>query len=160
MVGTATTPEAERERRRKIADAKRGVPRPHMQGDRHPNWTGGASQYRGPGSATVHAAARERDDYRCQWCGRSGYVVAHHVKPWQQGGTTTGDNLLTLCQSCHQKAHATQFQRRCVVCERPFEAGKPRALYCSTHCKDVQRWARHKAAGAGNLRQRNAERAG
>jgi hypothetical protein len=53
-------------------------------------------------------AVLKRDDYRCQVCGRraTDYVDVelnvHHVRPWEQGGLTKPNNLLTLCRTCHK----------------------------------------------------------
>ncbi|MBL7176659.1 MAG: HNH endonuclease [Desulfobacteraceae bacterium] len=49
-----------------------------------------------------------RDDYRCKICGRRSmdYVDVelnvHHVRPWSMGGLTKGNNLITLCRTCHK----------------------------------------------------------
>ena len=49
----------------------------------------------------------KRDNYRCKVCGRSpeNYVDielhVHHIHPWGEGGVTEEDNLITLCDTCH-----------------------------------------------------------
>jgi len=50
----------------------------------------------------------KRDSYRCRICGRSpdDYDVVlhvHHIRPWGggYGGMTEEDNLITLCDTCH-----------------------------------------------------------
>lgn len=49
----------------------------------------------------------KRDNFRCRICGRSpdNYVDielhVHHILPWGQGGITEEDNLITLCNTCH-----------------------------------------------------------
>lgn len=55
----------------------------------------------------------ERDDYECQnWdCHAAGgpkgdaELHAHHVTPISEGGSHDKDNLVTLCQSCHNDQH-------------------------------------------------------
>jgi hypothetical protein len=50
----------------------------------------------------------KRDKYRCKICGRrpADYVDielhVHHIRPSSKGGLTEDENLITLCQTCHQ----------------------------------------------------------
>lgn len=52
----------------------------------------------------------DRDNYQCKICGASPddniYVrlEVHHIKPWEEGGISTPDNLITLCALCHEGA--------------------------------------------------------
>ena len=41
----------------------------------------------------------------CEVCGRVA-VDIHHIKYRSRGGTDEIDNLMALCRSCHDKAHA------------------------------------------------------
>lgn len=61
-------------------------------------------------------AVYRRDDYTCRNCGtKSGPHVpegrqgvrlhAHHVAPKSQGGSNRLDNLVTLCEACHNRVH-------------------------------------------------------
>jgi len=49
----------------------------------------------------------KRDKYRCRLCGRSPdnhtdiELHVHHIRPWSRGGLTENDNLITLCDTCH-----------------------------------------------------------
>lgn len=49
-----------------------------------------------------------RDKFRCSSCRRrDGSTLdfelhVHHIRPFGQGGLTEPDNLITLCQTCHQ----------------------------------------------------------
>ncbi len=45
----------------------------------------------------------ERDAYRCKHCGTHKDLRADHIHPESKGGTTTLDNLQTLCASCNSK---------------------------------------------------------
>lgn len=45
----------------------------------------------------------ERDAYRCRHCGTHKDLRADHIHPESKGGTTTLDNLQTLCASCNSK---------------------------------------------------------
>lgn len=48
-------------------------------------------------------------DKVCQHCGTDGStrnkLTLHHIKYRRHGGTSTPDNLITLCESCHQEHH-------------------------------------------------------
>jgi hypothetical protein len=49
-----------------------------------------------------------RDKYRCQSCGLHFWgpdLDAHHVIPWQHGGTDSAANLITVCEPCHDELH-------------------------------------------------------
>jgi len=52
-------------------------------------------------------AVKERDGYRCQECGSTERLIAHHVIPLQEGGTHDPSNGITLCATCHAPRHAT-----------------------------------------------------
>jgi len=48
-----------------------------------------------------------RDGCQCRICGASPddsvrvRLEVHHIKPWEEGGFSTPDNLITLCNICH-----------------------------------------------------------
>ena len=44
----------------------------------------------------------ERDNYKCQICGRKNNLHIHHVIKRANGGDHSLDNLITLCSSCHR----------------------------------------------------------
>lgn len=52
----------------------------------------------------------DRDNYRCRVCGCSEAdsvhirLEVHHIKPWEEGGLTIKENLITLCNACHRGA--------------------------------------------------------
>lgn len=54
----------------------------------------------------------DRDNYQCKICGASPddnihvRLEVHHIKPWEEGGISSPDNLITLCASCHGGASA------------------------------------------------------
>lgn len=53
-----------------------------------------------------------RDDYKCQKCGGEGgphgntELHAHHITPRSKGGSDDMNNLVTLCDTCHNNQHA------------------------------------------------------
>jgi len=56
-------------------------------------------------------AVYERDNYTCQNCGWAGGPVGdielhcHYVVPKSWGGTHRTENLVTLCEDCHDAVH-------------------------------------------------------
>ena len=56
-------------------------------------------------------AARARDDYKCQCCGKRGCrLEVHHLIPRSRGGSDKLANLITLCSDCHHLAHSSEEQ--------------------------------------------------
>jgi hypothetical protein len=55
----------------------------------------------------ARAAALERDDFSCQTCGARGPAVETHLRrqPWVLASYGP-QNLIALCGSCHEAAHA------------------------------------------------------
>jgi hypothetical protein len=49
----------------------------------------------------------DRDGCQCRVCGSSPddsvhvRLEVHHIKPWEEGGLSTPENLITLCSTCH-----------------------------------------------------------
>lgn len=72
-----------------------------------PRWNGGSSGWHGTQDHKDWAlAVKERDDYRCQSCGRTDKIQAHHIKrvrlyPELRYAIANGT---TLCASCHRRA--------------------------------------------------------
>ena len=44
-------------------------------------------------------------DQGCRFCGRAGWLHAHHVVHWVEGGTTDLENLVLLCPFHHRLVH-------------------------------------------------------
>jgi hypothetical protein len=55
---------------------------------------------------TVRAEVLERDRYRCRGCSSNSGEI-HHIQFRSQGGPDEAWNLITLCPSCHRRAHGT-----------------------------------------------------
>src|ERR1035441_6034101 len=61
-------------------------------------------------------AARDRDHGRCRYPGcESRRTDLHHIQYWSNGGTTTLDNLISLCK-CH---HILLHDRGYLIAARP-----------------------------------------
>jgi len=46
-----------------------------------------------------------RDGYRCQSCGTMSNLEVHHREFRSHSGSDSEDNLITLCTTCHARAH-------------------------------------------------------
>lgn len=56
-------------------------------------------------------AAKARDGYKCQRCGKKNCrLEVHHLIPRSRGGSDKLANLITLCSDCHHLAHSTEEQ--------------------------------------------------
>lgn len=79
-------------------------------------WTNAPNDY-GPGWTRIRDSVRQRDEYRCQVCGRPETTRqhdVHHKVPFRMFRDESGriyrekanelSNLTTLCPECHQKA--------------------------------------------------------
>ena len=58
------------------------------------------------GFANSRAHALDRDNYTCQICGaKNTRLEVHHIIFRSQGGSDDLDNLITLCERCHNNLH-------------------------------------------------------
>ena len=53
----------------------------------------------------LRAFVLRRDGGRCQRCGSTQKLAAHHVVPRSAGGSDTPSNLRTICSTCHDVLH-------------------------------------------------------
>ena len=59
----------------------------------------------------IRKAVILRDGCRCMECGQSNCrLEVHHIKPRRLNGSNTLGNLITLCESCHQKTEGKEEQ--------------------------------------------------
>lgn len=84
-----------------------------ITGEDHPLWKGGFDLYGRMLSLNEGSFYRnrkkvlERDNHTCRHCGHKGesnYMDVHHITPVRLGGTSTEDNMITLCRKCHNHA--------------------------------------------------------
>ena len=65
----------------------------------------------------IKGEVKRRDRWRCQDCGvrsesrtlsreEGAKLHVHHITPKSEGGKDTMENLITLCEECHQKRHS------------------------------------------------------
>ncbi|QTA79211.1 HNH endonuclease domain-containing protein, RRXRR domain-containing [Desulfonema limicola] len=72
----------------------------------NPELTGKMYQESSRLDENLRIAALMRDDYKCQNCNKKNIrLEAHHIIPRSMGGKDTIKNLITLCESCHEKVH-------------------------------------------------------
>lgn len=86
----------------------------NVVGEDHHRWKGGGQPYYGTGWNRARAESRERDGYKCQYCGISEEDLpyeldVHHKTPVREfddpSDAHTLENLVTLCRSCHRRNH-------------------------------------------------------
>ena len=59
------------------------------------------------GYSSRREAILHRDNYTCQCCGKKNCrLEVHHIKFRRDGGTDDEENLITLCEECHDGVHA------------------------------------------------------
>ncbi|MFB6295776.1 MAG: HNH endonuclease [Halobacteriales archaeon] len=82
----------------------------HRVGEDHHQWKGGDISYGGEWWS-VRRKARERDDHRCQRCGKTKDEIGrepdvHHIEPVREFDDPADahrlDNVVCLCRSCHR----------------------------------------------------------
>ena len=71
----------------------------------------------------------KRDRYQCQGCFLTRYkleqtnrhLTCHHVNPRSEGGSLLDDNLLTLCNQCHDYVEGKSYRTRGEImgCQAP-----------------------------------------
>jgi 5-methylcytosine-specific restriction endonuclease McrA len=64
-----------------------------------------------PGALLVRAAVLERDGHACVRCGSAECLEVHHKVPARAGGSTSLENLVTLCFDCHLGAERGDYAR-------------------------------------------------
>lgn len=76
-------------------------------GEKHPLWRGGNSDPYSPGfTKALKQSIKDRDGYQCRICYRNASetrLTIHHVDLSKTNHDP--DNLLTLCDRCHQQVH-------------------------------------------------------
>lgn len=85
-------------------------------GENSPTWNGGEKHYQG-NWFQARDTARERDEYKCQICGKTEYEIGkqldvHHIKPYKSFDdkfeANKIDNLICLCYKCHSFIHSNK----------------------------------------------------
>lgn len=58
----------------------------------------------------------QRDEHKCQICGRETKLHIHHMTKRIDGGNHEPDNLITLCESCHRYVETLDVERATKGC--------------------------------------------
>lgn len=59
----------------------------------------------------IRLARLKKDGYQCQICGSGKNLCVHHLT-YDRIGREQMDDLITLCQECHEKVHAIDIERK------------------------------------------------
>jgi len=99
----------------------KGVKRPDISGEKHPNWQGGKTSEAMKIKNSLEykqwrTAVFTRDGFKCVACGdaRGGNLEADHIKPQSRFPELRFDvaNGRTLCKPCHQQTETYGFWRK------------------------------------------------
>lgn len=99
-----------------------------------PPWSG--TVYYGEDWTAIRAAVLERDDHRCQLCGRQQRLEVHHLRKWTPGTAHDPDNLLTLCEPCHAQAHSPGSETSRKLARRHVRTGEPDEVKVSSPVRE------------------------
>lgn len=99
--------------RKKISEAKIGLPHFNQRGENHGQWKGGVTpineKIRKNLEYTIWSkAVFSRDNWTCKKCGaRGGKLHSHHIYNFADFSNlrTSIDNGITLCKNCHKNFH-------------------------------------------------------
>lgn len=129
-------------------------PRPHMRGERSPNWRGGKTSSDQTERSRVEFRAWrvkvfELNKHKCNICGELKYLVAHHKKSFKDYPELRYriSNGIILCRKCHPSVHKygiLKFKKiynykpkQCLTCRKIFKVPFNRILtarFCSKPC--------------------------
>ena len=102
----------------------------------------------------ISDSVRERDGFRCVFCGREGDLLhVHHVRPRSEGGGDDPSNLVSVCTACHGKIHGERLGGNevdvsgrsgylCLNCDRLFsiDYARVRGLQCPVCDSELVPW--------------------
>ena len=83
-----------------------------------------------------------RDEYRCQYCGRtSAHLTLDHVLPRYKGGGYSWENLVSACPQCNRhKGHRTLREAGMSLRSNPVEPSATALYLYGTYLDDNQEW--------------------
>ncbi len=94
------------------------------------------SRYQDPNrlDENLRIACLMRDRYTCRHCGtRNCRLEAHHIVYREHGGKDTLANLLTLCERCHEKVHASTITLKVTGVSGQFDQIAQRSMQGKTY---------------------------
>lgn len=113
--------------------------------------------YQSPKWLRLSAQCRERDGWVCRVCGRDpgrSKLHAHHKIPRAKGGPDVLDNLISLCETCHNHEHRLLKKGRSLFTQaaRRPKPKQPKAPPSPPHNREE--WAAKAREQRAELRQR------
>lgn len=103
----------------------------------------------------IRKAVILRDGCKCMECGKSNCKLeVHHIKPRRLNGSNTLDNLITLCEKCHQKTEGKEE----LFMDRYFsilDSSDNKNLNYAQHVMIGKKWLREQLSHLGILHLTN-----
>lgn len=99
----------------------------------------------------IRKAVILRDKRKCMECGKSKCKLeVHHIKPRRLNGSNTLNNLITLCEKCHDKTKGKEelFMNRYF---NMINGSDNKSLNYAQHVMIGKYWLRNELMGLGNL---------
>ena len=99
----------------------------------------------------IRKAVILRDGCKCMECGKSKCSLeVHHIKPRRLNGSNTLDNLITLCEKCHQKTGGMEeaFMSKYFAL---LNSSDNKNLNYASHVMIGKNWLRDQLANLGTL---------
>lgn len=99
----------------------------------------------------IRKAVILRDGGKCMECGRSGCrLEVHHIKPRRSNGSNTLGNLISLCESCHQKTEGKEelYMQHFFTMLNSFDN---KNLNYASHVMIGKKWLREQLSQLGSL---------
>jgi 5-methylcytosine-specific restriction endonuclease McrA len=93
-----------------------------------------------PGERAQYRQSRKAVADKCEICARTGTTLHVHHKD-ENPMNNAESNLMTLCGSCHRRAHSPNYtetgklRKHCLLCAQPVA----RKGYCNTHLTRLKR---------------------
>lgn len=103
----------------------------------------------------IRKAVILRDKCKCKECGKSNCrLEVHHIKPRRLNGSNTLDNLITLCEKCHQKTEGKEelFMNKYFSM---LNSSDNKSLNYASHVMIGKTWLRNKLSELGILHLTN-----
>jgi hypothetical protein len=100
----------------------------------------------------IRKAVILRDGCKCMECGKSNCKLeVHHINPKRFNGSNTLDNLITLCQKCHQKTEGNELQYMQHFYSLLNSKGDFKNLNYASHVMIGKTWLREQLSSLGEL---------
>ena len=93
-----------------------------------------------------------RDNCKCMMCKKSNCKLeVHHIKPKRLGGSNTIENLISLCEKCHDKTERQEEMFMDMFYQMISSKGNIQNLNYVSHVMIGKQWLREELSKLGNL---------